>query len=222
MQVSYKELKSIIGSVISESLGNDVTLSDGSTSQFGSPEHIKDMQTTLHGLNNLKKQHKYGSATRAKLADAGSHIKRILNKVAPEEPKTFAQLEGNVRLPVGELRKMIRDRINEAEGALKMLDVVELRLILSKDQKIEEIVTKIRIVKGVATVNQTNPVVRNPSGDRVLDLLVSFDSQGIDQLEYIDALAHVMKKIESVKTIVIKNLNQQPLRDATGKRKLVY
>lgn len=121
-----------------------------------------------------------------------------------------------------ELCDMIRSRVDEARGAMAMLDVVEMRLILDKKQKIEEIITAIRIIKGVATVNQVAPVTRTPSGNRVLEVLVSFDPQELEQLEYIDAMAQLTKKIPDVKTVVIKSLNDNPVRDATGHRKLVY
>ena len=127
-----------------------------------------------------------------------------------------------MQITLGELKDLIRVRMNEAEGALKMLNVVEIRLILAKEQKIEEIITGIRIIKGVATVNQVAPVSRTPNGSRILEILVTFDSQDLDELEYIDAMATLTKEIPDVRTVVIKTLNGQPVRDATGKRKLVY
>lgn len=127
-----------------------------------------------------------------------------------------------MQLTFGELKRMIAGRLMEAQGALKMLNVVECRLILTKDMKIEEIITGIRVIKGVATVNQTAPVRRTPNGSRILEVLITFDPQDLDLLEYIDAMAQVTKKIAAVTTVVIKTLNGDPVRDATGKRKLVY
>lgn len=127
-----------------------------------------------------------------------------------------------MQITYGELKQLIKTRVDEAQGAMKLLNVVEMRLILGKELKIEEIITSIRIIKGVATVNQQSAVKRTPNGSRVLELFVTFDPQGLDDLEYIDALAQVTKKISDVKTLVIKTMNGLPVRDATGKRKLVY
>jgi hypothetical protein len=124
---------------------------------------------------------------------------------------------------LGELKQLIRDDVvSEAMGALKLLDVAELRIILRDNMKIEEIITAIRIIKGVATVSQLDRVNRTQSGKRILDVLVTFDSQDLEKLEYVDALARMVKRIDDVTTVVIKTLNGQPVRDATGKRKLVY
>lgn len=124
-----------------------------------------------------------------------------------------------MQLTVATLKTMIR----EAMGALKMLSVVEVRLILAKEMKIEEIITAIRVIKGIATVSQVSPVLRSPGGDsRILEILITFDIQDMEELEYIDAMAQIIKRISDVKTVVIKTLNGQPVRDATGKRKLVY
>lgn len=118
--------------------------------------------------------------------------------------------------------KELRSFILEALGAMKLLDVVEVRLVLAKEKKVEEILTDIRVIKGVATVSQEEPMQRLSDGTRTMTVLITFKPENMDQLEYIDAMAHVMKKIEDVVTIVIKTLNGQPVRDATGKRKLVY
>jgi hypothetical protein len=127
-----------------------------------------------------------------------------------------------MRFTVKQLRETIRGTINEAQGALKMLDVIQLRLILAKEKKVEEILTGVRIIKGVATVSQVEPMIRLPNGTRSLDILVTFDPGEMETLEYIDTMARVAKKIPDVSTIIIKTLNDQPIRNATGKRKLVY
>lgn len=102
MHVRYGQLRQLIRKTLIEgSERNDtVTLADGSTVTYGSPEHIDDMQAVLSGLENLKRQHRYGSAARAALASAGSHLKRLIARtsrdgqaVPPEQPRTFAQLE---------------------------------------------------------------------------------------------------------------------------------
>lgn len=116
----------------------------------------------------------------------------------------------------------IRRVLIEAVGAMRMLDVVQMKLILSKEQKIEEILTGVRIIKGVATVTQVAPVKRLGDGRRIMEILATVDPGDDDVLTYIDALARKLKELEDVVTIVIKTLNGQPVRDATGKRRLVY
>lgn len=127
-----------------------------------------------------------------------------------------------MKFTLKELKLTIRNTLVEAMGAVKMLDVVHARLILSKEKKIEEILTAIRIIKGVATVNQSSPVQQHPNGSRYLDIFITFDPGDNDQFEYIDALARIMKKIPDVTMIVFKTLNDRPIRDASGKKKLVY
>ena len=127
-----------------------------------------------------------------------------------------------MRLTVRQFRETIRSTLGEAMGALRMLDVVHVKLILSKEKKVEQILTDIRIIKGVATVSQVEPMKRMPNGTRTMEILITFDPQDIETLEYVDLIARVMKDIPDVTTIVVKQLNGQPVRDATGKRKLVY
>ena len=116
----------------------------------------------------------------------------------------------------------IRRMLVEAIGAMRMLDVVQVRLILAKEKKIEEIMTDVRIIKGVATVTQVAPVKRMQSGGRVMEILITVDPQDMETLTYIDALARMIKTMDDVVTVVIKTLNGQPVRDATGHRLLVY
>lgn len=110
----------------------------------------------------------------------------------------------------------------EAVGALNMLDVAQLHLILLKEKKVEEILTGIRIIKGVATVNQLQPVKKNANGSRVLDVKVSFDPQDMDRLEYVDAMARLVKEIPDVSMVIVRTVNDQPVRDSSGKRALIY
>lgn len=127
-----------------------------------------------------------------------------------------------IRITLNELRTTIRRALQEAQGALKMLDVIQMRLILNGDSKVEEILTGIRIIKGCATVNQTEPVQTTHGGKRILDIVATFDPQDMETLQYIDAMAQIVKRMDAVETVVIKTVNGQPVRDATGHRKLVY
>ena len=127
-----------------------------------------------------------------------------------------------MRLSLGQLRLTVRRVLAEAMGAMKMLDVVQLKLVLSKEKKVEEIMTGIRIIKGVATVSQAEPMTRQPNGTRTMEVLCTFDPGELDVMTYIDAMARLTKTIPDVVTVVIKSLNGQSVRDASGKRKLVY
>ncbi len=127
-----------------------------------------------------------------------------------------------MKLSFKELRGSIRSALSEAMGATTMLDVVQLHLVLSKEKKVEEILTGIRIIKGVATVNQLKPVQRNANGSRVLDIKVTFDPQDMETLVYVDAMARIAKDIPDVTMVIVKAVNDQPVRDASGKRALVY
>ena len=115
----------------------------------------------------------------------------------------------------------LKEFIREAIGAFNMLDTLWMRLVLREGMKIEEVVTEIRVVKGVATVTQDAAVSVSSGGKRILDLLISFDSKDMNKLEYIDALARKLKRIETVETIWLKSLNGTLLHSEVGNR-LVY
>ena len=127
-----------------------------------------------------------------------------------------------ISISKSELQHIVRDTLKEALGALNMLDTVEMRLILSSDKSVEEIVTGIRIIKGVATVSQLAPVKRSPGGRRVLDVIATFDSEDMDKMQYIDAMADRIKTTLDVRMVILYTLNGEPVHDATGQRKLVY
>src|SRR3990167_1736801 len=116
----------------------------------------------------------------------------------------------------------LKSLIVEALGALRLLNVLNVRLVLAKKMKIEEILTDIRIIKGVSTVNQVSPVNRTPGGKRILDILITFDPQKMDMLEYVDAMSRLIKKIRDVKMVIVRTLDGRPVRDAPGKKRLVY
>lgn len=127
-----------------------------------------------------------------------------------------------ITMMADELKGIVRDALREAMGALKMLDTVELRLILSSEKKVEEILTGIRIIKGCATVSQLSPIKRTQGGRRVLDVLATFDPEDMDKMQYIDALAARIKEIPDVRIVVLYTINGTPVHDKTGKRRLVY
>ena len=54
-----------------------------------------------------------------------------------------------MRVRVYELKGLVA----EALGALRLLNVLNVRLVLAKKMKIEEILTDIPIIKGVSTFN---------------------------------------------------------------------
>ena len=116
----------------------------------------------------------------------------------------------------------LKGLVAEALGALRLLNVLNVRLVLAKKMKIEEILTDIRIIKGVSTVNQASPVNRTPGGKRILDVLITFDPQKMDMLEYVDAMSRLIKKIRDVKMVIVRTLDGRPVRDASGKKRLVY
>jgi len=79
MYIRYGSLKSLIRESIEKTT---VSLSDGSVVEFGSNEHITDMSSILTGLENLKRQHKYGTSARAKFADASMQLKKLIKRAS--------------------------------------------------------------------------------------------------------------------------------------------
>lgn len=90
MRVRYGQLRRFIQVRLMESAGPGPEVS------------IDEMQAVLDGLHSLKKGQRYGTSARAKFADAGSQLKRMIarqqarSERAIEQPKTFAQLETEV------------------------------------------------------------------------------------------------------------------------------
>ena len=121
-------------------------------------------------------------------------------------------------ISVGDIRRLIW----EAAGAVKMLDTLASQIILKgKDVKIEEVITGIRVIKGVATVIQNVAVKRVPGGRRVLDVLITIDPKDLEMNDYLERLAGTIKQIDGVSHLVLISLNGKPLRDPQG-RKPVY
>lgn len=115
----------------------------------------------------------------------------------------------------------LRMLVNEALGALRMLDILKAEVVVSgsnRKVKVEEILTDIRTIKGVATVTQSSAIGRSPTGRRVLDLIITFDAKEMDSIEYMNALGHTIKKIKGVDSVIYHALNERPLLDDSGKR----
>lgn len=95
MLVSVSELRKLVRMELQESSqrGEEVTLSDGSPSTFASPEHVRDMQAILAGLLSLKNQHRYGTASRSRFADAASHLRRILTRASAKMANASASVD---------------------------------------------------------------------------------------------------------------------------------
>jgi|15BtaG_2_1085339.scaffolds.fasta_scaffold00887_17 hypothetical protein len=204
MKLEFGILKKIISEqVISERSQNyaDVTLSDGTSSAYGSSEHVEEMESILTGLLRLRNQQKLATAARSNYARSCQHLKAQIKKY--RQPDTDEQ-------------------ISEALGALKMLDTASAKLVLSKGMKVEEVVTGIRIIKGISTVIQNGAIERTKGGHRIMQIVITFDPGHLHRLEYVDLVAKLTKKMHSVETVVINAINGKPVKDETGKRKLVY
>ncbi len=120
--------------------------------------------------------------------------------------------------------EVIRAAIREAIGALKMLDYVVMDLVIhgsSRDIKLEEIITAVRVIKGVATVSQGSAIKRLPTGRRVAEVIVSFDPKDMSTHDYIDALATTIRKTKAIDRVILKTVNDRPIRDDQGRR-VVY
>lgn len=132
-------------------------------------------------------------------------------------------MEGMNQVPtIDELT--IRAAIREAIGALKMLDYAAMDLVIhgsSRDVKLEEIITDIRVIKGVATVSQGSAIKRLPTGRRVAEVVVSFDPKDMSTHDYVDALATTIRKSKAIDRVILKTVNDRPMRDDQGRR-IVY
>ena len=100
MRVRYDDLcKFLRESLMVET--EEITLSDGSQVPYGSSAHIRDWQTVLVGLENLRSQQKRASAARHDFARAHSRlqimVKRAERDTTPldHDARTFSQLEND-------------------------------------------------------------------------------------------------------------------------------
>lgn len=119
----------------------------------------------------------------------------------------------NIQVSVSDLKEMIR----EALGAFKLLDKLGVRFFLDAKSKIEQVMTDIRIIKGVATVSQEAEVKRSVTGKKVLDVTITFDPTTMDKKEYIMTLGKMMKEIEGVEILRIRTFNDKLIRRKDGK-----
>ena len=105
MKIQVGKLKSLINEA-SQSYQN-VTLSDGTTCDYGSPEHLADMEKLIGGLECLRNQHRRTSAARSIYASALRHLKSEIKKVQRkipvdseiEEPTASIEEPGKPRKP---------------------------------------------------------------------------------------------------------------------------
>ena len=74
-------LKEYISNVILEfkNLG-EVDLPDGSTTKYGSKEHINDIQSNIDNMTRLRNRHKKGSAARENYSRVIARLKNELKK----------------------------------------------------------------------------------------------------------------------------------------------
>lgn len=111
----------------------------------------------------------------------------------------------------------LREMIREALGAFQLLDKLGVRFFLDSKSKIEQVMTDIRIIKGVATVSQEAEVKRSVTGKKVLDLTITFDPTTMDTKEYIMTLGKMMKNIAGVEILRIRTFNDRLIRRKDGK-----
>lgn len=118
----------------------------------------------------------------------------------------------------------LRGAIREAIGALRMLDSTTMQLVIhgsSRDIKLEEIITDIRVIKGVATVTQDSAIRYLPTGRRVAEMVITFDSKDLKSIDYVDLLAKTIRKHKAIDRVILKTMNGRPVRDDSGRR-IVY
>lgn len=76
---------------------DDITLADGHPCRFGSPEHVKTLESVVVELENLKKHWKYRTLERKLIADTCSLLKRVRDRcVNNSEPVQLKKDEANL------------------------------------------------------------------------------------------------------------------------------
>ena len=79
-----------IDKIIKESVNASVTLSDGTTAEWGSIEHINDLDETLQRLKILRSQQARSSATRYAFARA---VEKLQAQISAAQKYFDRQLE---------------------------------------------------------------------------------------------------------------------------------
>ncbi len=100
------------------------------------------------------------------------------------------------------------------EAAYKMqkkLSNSTLLLKLERETHVPDLMTRIRILPGVAVVAQKDKVARFFDGDAQLQITVKFLARSEDILKSIKHLSKMIKNLPGVKTVAVETYNKRVL-----------
>lgn len=118
------------------------------------------------------------------------------------------------------LPRLVREMvIREFRGQSDLMDVVMRLRVRTKDPKdpqVADIVTNIRVIKGVAIVRQVSPVIRTKDGNDVLQVSVKFLPPTEDTEKAVTIIGKLVRKLPGVDICMILSVGGKEIRRKNG------
>jgi hypothetical protein len=118
------------------------------------------------------------------------------------------------------LPQLIREMVlKEFRGQADLLDVVMRLRVKTKDPKdpqVADIITNIRVIKGVAIVRQVSPVIRTKDGNDVLQVSVKFLPPTENTEKAVEVIGKLVRKLPGVDICMILSVGGKEIRRKNG------
>lgn len=117
------------------------------------------------------------------------------------------------------LRSYLKELIEEAYLAEDLVDLtitLRVRTSQASDPQIVDIMTNIRVIRGVAIVRQTMPIRRVAGARDVLQLGIKVMPYGRDVDTLVTTLGKQIKSVPGVEIVKFERVGDQQLVDPTG------
>ena len=91
----------------------------------------------------------------------------------------------------------------------RKLATAVVTLKIENEVHVPDLMTRIRILPGVAVVGQKDKVARFADGDGLLPLSIKYLPQSDEIYQSLKNISNLIKKIKGVKTVAIQTLNKR-------------
>jgi len=123
----------------------------------------------------------------------------------------------------------VRDIISEVlseerqtQETEKELHDAEIRIFVSRNINISEILTGIRILQGIAVVTQVEPSIKTKGGDSMIHLMVRWVPNPGSQIEWVNSLGNLIKTVRGVKVVRIVSVDGGEVAIGDTRRPALY
>lgn len=126
------------------------------------------------------------------------------------------------------IRKIVFEEIQRLEEEAKTqfsrenVETVTFRIFFNKELPTYDILTRIRVIKNVATVFSIGKTGTSQMGSNVIDVRVSYIPIGTNTADFIDELARTIKLTKGVRVVKVMKIGDKVLNQEIGPVKLVY